>query len=105
MPPFAPTARILGGLAVVLAALAGSPAIPREASGPATPLKSLHNPFLEVTIHADSSTVIRDLARERTGELGPVAILQKGWAETGQVWLADTEPGGYLILGARSEVR
>jgi hypothetical protein len=90
MLPLAHAATVFGGLAVVLSALAGSPAVPQEAAGTVTPLKTLRNRFLEVTIHSDSSTVIHDLTHDRTWEAGPVALQEKGEVEIGQVWLDDT---------------
>jgi hypothetical protein len=55
-----------------------------------TALKTVRNDALEVTIRSDSSTVIHDLAHDRTWETGPVALQEKGEVEIGQVWLDDT---------------
>jgi hypothetical protein len=81
--------RRLPSAACILALSLGVPGATARAEKP-TVLKTLRNDVLQVTIRSDSSTVIRDLAHQRTWRSGPVALQQKGRVEIGQVWLTDT---------------
>ncbi len=61
--------------------------LPQEVLSPPKLIQSLHNDYLQVAIHSDATTKIKDLKNDAIWQMGPVAFQESAPIDEGAVWV------------------